>query len=567
MLRYDGKEYRNLQEQVQKNQNDIAILKEGGNIAELGIKIMNAGAPLSSNAQLPDPETYAGDYGDGYIVGTSAPFTLYVYSRSTDPDVKGYWFDWGPLNAPSVVPGPIGPQGVPGEPGKRGSLWYTQSGPPTNTVGVNENDQALNGVTGDVYQYVEGAWQIVGNLIGPRGECGSQGAPGGPGPQGNPGPPGPPGPQGQFIQIVGELANINQLPAVDDAPRYAGYLIPGDDGSQHVWLIVGDGTPENPYMWHDAGGFGGGSKVLIGGAQQAEIDVGNVINGAATYEIGEATQTTTNGSEVTFSNLQVTGKNLAGQDIDTTATIELPIASSTEIEVKSETNTLQMNLTDKVWNDIKDIVAEAKPEEVQITAPTTATNGQLSETQLATLQNNKGAYLMFNNEIYRLQDSQHESGYLVYSHLGYNNTEQIYKIKCITVTISTRGWVLTDRTVSNPNTLSPKLYKHQIKKTFSGSTNGALFAEFINAVEEPYNSLNKMVEGAGGWLIFTEVITSYATVAPRRACATYWCAMNGGVVSIVVNAMYKSTSSGSFEAITQTGSLPSGPLEDIVTPI
>lgn len=93
MLSFGNKEFRNLEEQVLKNLDDIANLKQGTNLAELGIKIINAADPLLDKSQLPDADTYDGDYGDGYIVGTETPFNLFVYSRSADPDIKGYWFD------------------------------------------------------------------------------------------------------------------------------------------------------------------------------------------------------------------------------------------------------------------------------------------------------------------------------------------------------------------------------------------------------------------------------------------------------------------------------------------
>ena len=473
MFRNDGKEYRNLQEQVLKNKDDIANLIQGGTIAELGIKIINAEAPLNNATQLPNADTYTGDYGDGYIVGSETPFRLYVYSRSTDEGVRGYWFDWGLLNAPSTIQGPIGPQGIQGEQGVRGSFWYSQSGAPTNTVGVNENDQALDGISGDTYQFVNGAWQITGNIRGPQGIQGIQGIVGPPGPQGQTGPQGPQGPQGEFIQIIGELDSTDQLPMVDSVPHYAAYLIPDTDGAQHVWLIIGEGTTANPYLWHDAGGFGGGTKVTIDGAQQSEVEVGNVIAGGASYQIADNTQVTTNGSEVTFTNLQVSGQNLGGQQVDAAASIELPIASSSEVELSVNNNTLQMNLAQQVWNEVESIVEEAQPQEVQITAPSTSTNGQLSESQLETLQANKGAYLMFNNEIYRLQDSQHVSGYLVYSHLGFDNTANVYKVKCITVTISTRGWVLSERTVIDPGTVVTSI----------NSLTGALSAKYLHLIK------------------------------------------------------------------------------------
>lgn len=447
MLKFGDNEYRNLQEQVLKNKDDIEQLRSSGNIAELGIKIINAENPYTSIAQLPDAATYTGNYGDGYIVGAGSPYELYIYSRSSDPNVKGFWFDWGQLNAPSIVPGPIGPQGPQGQQGVRGSFWYTQSGAPTNTTGVNANDQALDGSTGNTYQFVNGQWQLTGNIRGPQGIQGIQGITGPAGATGPEGPQGPKGDQGQFIQIVGELQNENQLPMIDSTPRYAAYLIPGTDGTQHVWLIIGEGTTENPYLWHDAGGFGsGGSKIMIGGTEQAEVELGKVFNGAPT-RIAPSQQTTSSlTGGVQFENILVQAKNISDAQISGLMTLQLPFYKSTNIEPKKVgQQQIQFDLTQTAWDAIQEMVDEAKPEEVQITAPITSTNGRLSTAQLATLQANKGAYLMFNNEIYRLQDTQHESGYLVYSHIGYEDSTATYKVKCITVTISTRNWVLTKR--------------------------------------------------------------------------------------------------------------------------
>ena len=49
--------------------------------------------------------------------------------------------------------------------------------------------------------------------------------------------------------------------------------------------------------------------------------------------------------------------------------------------------------------------------------------------------------LLFNKEFYQLSDNQHTTGTLVYSHVGYENGQLI--VKTITITISTRAWVLT----------------------------------------------------------------------------------------------------------------------------
>lgn len=49
--------------------------------------------------------------------------------------------------------------------------------------------------------------------------------------------------------------------------------------------------------------------------------------------------------------------------------------------------------------------------------------------------------IKFNKEFYQLADDEHTTGTLVFSHVGYENGQLI--IKTITITLATRGWVLT----------------------------------------------------------------------------------------------------------------------------
>lgn len=89
---------------------------------------------------------------------------------------------------------------------------------------------------------------------------------------------------------------------------------------------------------------------------------------------------------------------------------------------------------------------------ITIDAPQTATQGTLTEEQLETLQESDDTYILFNNEIYTLNGNGHIAGYLTYTNVEYENG--MTTIKNITVTISTRGWVLNDTDVimpSNPN--------------------------------------------------------------------------------------------------------------------
>lgn len=115
MINYNGVELRNLEEQVQKNKEDIAAHYNMDRVlADFGIRIIGR---VSTPEELPDPATFAGDYGDAYAVGdpnnmdiVENPFVFYIWTRP-DPDAgypNAYWFNMGELSI-------VGPQGVPGE--------------------------------------------------------------------------------------------------------------------------------------------------------------------------------------------------------------------------------------------------------------------------------------------------------------------------------------------------------------------------------------------------------------------------------------------------------------------
>ena len=93
---------------------------------------------------------------------------------------------------------------------------------------------------------------------------------------------------------------------------------------------------------------------------------------------------------------------------------------------------------------------------IEIT-PSTATSGTLTAEQLATLQSGSENYILLDNEIYKLQDNQTSSGYLVYTHTGSDNNNNVY-IKNITVTIPTRGWVKVSSQMQKTSTLLDFVY-------------------------------------------------------------------------------------------------------------
>lgn len=212
MLTIGDKQYRNLEEQVLKNQEDIKyLLEEGGTLNEFGIKVVGQVANVS---QLPDPTTYTGEYGDAFAVGTQQPFIFYIYTRAISGQPTPFWFNLGEF----PIPGPQGPQGPKGDTGERG---------PQGIQGV----QGIQGNTGPV---------------GPQGPQGNTGA------QGIQGPQGPKGDPGQPFQLGGILNNANQLPEPTEALRSTAYLI-GTGFPYDLYMITGEDT----LVWTNTGPFAG----------------------------------------------------------------------------------------------------------------------------------------------------------------------------------------------------------------------------------------------------------------------------------------------------------------------
>ena len=205
-----GVEWLNLYEQVQKNKDDIYDLKGvGGTLNEFGIKVLDV---LESLSMLPET---ADEYGDAYAIGTQAPYDIYIWTRTEDPNV-GQWVDVGlfPAPGPQGPTGATGPQGVPGIQGVQGVR-----GP-----------QGIQGVQG---------------LQGPKGDTGATGPQGPQGPQGNP---------GATYHIVSQLNSPSLLPTPTKALQLTGTayeILPDLD----IYIIVGN--DDDGYLWVNHGPVGG----------------------------------------------------------------------------------------------------------------------------------------------------------------------------------------------------------------------------------------------------------------------------------------------------------------------
>lgn len=253
MITINGKEFRNLVEQVLKNKEDIAKHYDSDRVLEdYGIKIVGS---VNTVDELPDALTYDGAYGDAYTVGVEAPYDFYVFTRPLQGETDNRWLDLGQL----AIEGPQGEQGIQGPKGETGesTRWYTGHGAPYGS-GYDDGDMYLDNYSWNVYIYEGQAFRLIGNIkggqgpMGPQGPRGVQGIPGEAGPQGANGTP------GDAVRIVGVLSSSSMLPEPASVDRDTAYVV--EDGTgQWLYFIVGI----EPDLSWDKVAFENGTTVLV----------------------------------------------------------------------------------------------------------------------------------------------------------------------------------------------------------------------------------------------------------------------------------------------------------------
>ena len=269
---------RNLQEQVQKNKEDIARhYAIDRTLANLGITVVGR---VETADQLPDPVTYTGNYGDAYSVGSeqdvsagTSGFDFYVYTRpdlnSGHPD--NYWLNIGKISI--IGPqGPQGPQGIKGENGES-SRWYASDNPPAGTnYTLGDMWLVTSGqFKGQVFYYNGTKWIGVTNITGPQGSQGPIGIQGPQGIQGIQGPKGDTGDVGGFINIWGIIENTAQLPTPDSLNNLSVAYLVGEASPYDLYIQVG--TTPDVALWTNTGPFNAATLVRIAGVAQNVLDL------------------------------------------------------------------------------------------------------------------------------------------------------------------------------------------------------------------------------------------------------------------------------------------------------
>lgn len=248
MFTYNNNEFRNLQEQVQKNKEDIARHYEVTRVLEdFGIRVIGR---LDTRAELDNVATDTLDYGDAYAIGTQPPYTFYIWTRANDdnPD-SDYWFDMGQL----AIEGPQGPAGA----------YVT-------TIAIDPNTfyptfGFSNGTSITVPQSLRGPRGATGRT-GQRGPQGVQGRTGERGPIGPTGAQGPIGPAGAF-NIKGTLSSASLLPDATTMQPGDAYLVLAGTALYDLYVIVApDSGDTSTYSWQNTGLLGAGTTITVNGS-------------------------------------------------------------------------------------------------------------------------------------------------------------------------------------------------------------------------------------------------------------------------------------------------------------
>lgn len=246
MFEINGRQYRNLQEQVLKNKQDIEYHYNIDRVlADFGIKVIGQ---IDDPSQLPES---GAEYGDAFLVGADAPYETYIWTRA-DP-AGGYntdhWFNIGPI----AIVGPEGPEGA-----------------TVQTVSINTETYYPTFIMSDGRSIT-----VPTSIRGPRGEKGETGPQGAPGPrgpagaQGEAGPRGLQGPAGPVggLMIKGTLDNEQQLPDPTTMSVNDAYLIYDSNAAfYNLYVLITPSDDNSTFYWQNTGRLGAGTTITVDGS-------------------------------------------------------------------------------------------------------------------------------------------------------------------------------------------------------------------------------------------------------------------------------------------------------------
>ena len=328
MLKYGNRELRSLEEQVEKNAQDIEDFKNANQtIAEFGIYVVGV---LASVDDLP---AQGENFGDAYLIGSSTPYDMHVWTRDVAHNTAK-WVDLGAF--------PL--KGDKGDKGDIGSVIRVDSGEPLNNP-TSLYDFYIDRITGYWYTpYLNetGYGWLKGFTLkgekGDRGLQGKQGVQGVPGVQGKTGAIGAKGDKGDkgdtgaAFNVQGTLASSSNLPTPTAEMQDKGYayIIPDAEGTKHIWVI--QGSESTSFSWVDVGTAGVG----IQGEKGADgIGLNNLTGTDLTYGNVTVTYNTTDGIGINGTMRQTYGDT----NHDSTVDMNIPLVPGNGILIDKQAGT------------------------------------------------------------------------------------------------------------------------------------------------------------------------------------------------------------------------------------
>ena len=298
MLKFGNKEFRNIQEQVEKNMNDILwLINYKGALNEFGIKVVGQGPKFgdglpdpdmfelgdvvaagvdgedyavyicydedNANAWTEDIETYkeyheGWEYGDAWVFGDEEPYEMFILTRSNGQNPEDYFLPVGQF----PIPGPQGEEGPQGPIGETPNISIDMG--TVSTLNPGQSATASISKSGTLTEPV-----FTINFGIPQGAKGNTGNTGPQGPQGVQGPKGDKGDKGEqggLIDIVGIVEDASELPDPEELQKLdAAYLV-GTSPDYELYIQVGE-TPATA-VWTNLGIMNEGSVVMVNGNPQ-----------------------------------------------------------------------------------------------------------------------------------------------------------------------------------------------------------------------------------------------------------------------------------------------------------
>ena len=549
MIQLNNNQYRNLEEQVLWNKDTLLDFINGEKtIAEFGITVLGI---LPDISYLP---ASGENYGDAYLIGTKTPYDMRVWTRN-EANSTASWVDLGafPLAGPKGDRGEIGstitasngnPSSVPTRAGDyyintATGYWFISVATDTG-FGWSSPLFTLKGEKGDRGEQ---------GKIGPIGPQGPQGVRG---PQGPVGPQGPKGDNGTAYHLIGLYDKESDLPApteemwargdaaaIKATPANLLYLIVKQNG-QYLWVnmgpIGGTGPKGDPGVGFDTLNtittqsltqlLYDGNGMHFDAQMQANLDDNTTYNFGASYEVpikpGDGIAIDKNEAGDGFEvKVDPAKKYLAWDDISK----EIPYKNTATNKWDAVSYAYYATPSSLVLRDgnggmsTKYIELSSRPgypsqasrvmevgEVVSITANAGETSGTITYEQLELIKRyicsynggyNNNTWILFNKERYYPMSYEHQEGYRTYANVEYENNN--FTIKTITVTLSTRAWVL------NTLTPTPKLYMHNVAFSVLGGRN--FTGVFISADNVEYT--NETIVGKRSVSVYNS--TGYAS--------------------------------------------------------